>query len=155
MKLGPAPSWWRSGVVFGFEPWTARDRNNKPHSFLQAPILENEDRGFVLRWTFGESRANWRGMNPAKPDTAPGIFPAVNSRPAMQCGGCFYWAEQPNTTADLKAPRVGLCRRFPPTLQVVGAVADPAQPRHAMPNLQPLRPWLVAEDYCGEFLPKS
>lgn len=54
---------------------------------------------------------------------------------------------------DLKAPTFGLCRRFPPTIHVVGAVQNPENPKERIPNLQPLRPMTTAEDYCGEFQP--
>lgn len=102
--------------------------------------------------------------DPNAPLPFPGAAAPNNTNAVPTCGGCHFWTHQPPQDAlkvDLRAPRQGLCRRFPPSIHAVGVLLDeknkPVLGPHGgpIPNLQPLRPILVELDYCGEFQPAA
>ncbi len=73
----------------------------------------------------------------------------LNSTPDGQsCIGCRFYMPAPPEPGNLKAPPVGGCRRFPPTVNLVIAGMTPQGPNYApaccYPSVNP-------QDWCGEW----
>ena len=68
------------------------------------------------------------------------------------CKTCAFWFKQPgNPGADLRAPVIGLCKRYPPVSFVVGIIQT-AQGN--LPQMATSVPATREEDFCGEYEPK-
>lgn len=106
---------------------------------------------------------------PEAPDSGTVPFPGARKTAQAPnspcCGVCHFWLyHQPEDAlkVDLRAPRFGFCRRFPPTIHAVGPQWDPSKnvvikgPHgHPMPDLQSINPATPDHHYCGEFQPAA
>lgn len=96
--------------------------------------------------------------DPATP--SPVAANGVARPPFPMCATCYWWdyrAPADLKTVDLRAPRYGECRRYPPTLHAMGPLVDNNQiVKHPlgfpMPNYQPLLPAVPDNFGCGEHM---
>lgn len=67
------------------------------------------------------------------------------------CGKCRFFVAMGEPSMDLSAPQGGLCRRYPPTAQILGLQANPNPKGPPIPQVSRAMPQVFATEWCGEF----
>jgi hypothetical protein len=82
-------------------------------------------------------------------------FPRLNvaqQGPQTRCKSCSHWfAHPPQANLDLKAERLGMCKRYPPKMFLCGAAQTPAG---VVPQFTAGQISTGENDFCGEYEPR-
>lgn len=81
--------------------------------------------------------------------------PGGNGAPANPngetCAKCRYFVVIGQASMDLSAPQGGLCRRYPPTAQILGLAPNPNPKMPPIPQVSRAMPQVFSPEWCGEF----
>lgn len=67
------------------------------------------------------------------------------------CGSCRFFLPFAADPKNLKAPVMGICRRYPPDSQITGFVPDPGAPNGKRPEMGRSIPMVSPGEWCGEW----
>jgi len=67
------------------------------------------------------------------------------------CKNCRHFVAGEPDAGNVKAPKVGLCHRYPPTVFFAGLVPHPLNQRQGVPQFLNARVQMNEQDFCGEF----